>query len=128
MKALLTYRVGPHGRKEERAMNYFVLLDASLSELCLLSCLNWRNDLEFFNFARVRTDRERKFRDGHVPQQLDENLTMVRTPSREFRNQSSDPGGPDVPADKKGKRSKNRAPSKLEKRHLTHLTVVTLSG
>ena len=66
-----------------------VLLDASLSILSV--CLHSRNDLDFFKFARVRADdRERKFRDGHVPQQLDEKLTMIRTPSREFRNQSSD--------------------------------------
>ena len=40
------YQVGPHGRKEEQAMNYLCYWILG-SQLCLLSRLNSRNDLDF---------------------------------------------------------------------------------
>ena len=40
------YKVGPHGRKEEQTMNYLCYWILG-SQLCLLSRLNSRNDLDF---------------------------------------------------------------------------------
>jgi len=84
-----------------------------LSQFCRFAfthAMTW-----ILSFARVRTDREQKIRDGHVPQQLDEKLTVIRTPSREFRNQSSDFRWP-------------RRPSSQEKENAQRIEHHTLSG
>ena len=63
------YQVSPPWAKRG-ANNYWCYwMLFSLSQLCLLSRLNSRNDLDLFKFARVRADdRERNFRDSPVPQ------------------------------------------------------------
>ena len=79
------YRVSPHGRKEEQAMNYWCYW-----MLLSLNCVYFRASTHamtwILNFARVRTDdRERKFRDSHVPQpvlQKNARVQSCRTPRK----------------------------------------------
>ena len=59
------------------------------------------------NFARVRTDdRERKFRDSHVPQPVLQKICDGPGPKTgSFEINRVTPGGPDYPAVKKERKS-----------------------
>ena len=88
------YQVGPHGRKEEQVMNYYLLIvlhsESQGRMLLSLNCVYFRASTHAMiwigNFARVRTDdRERNFRDSHVPQpvlQKNARVQSCRTPRK----------------------------------------------
>ena len=98
------YRVSPHGRKEEQAMNYWCYW-----MLLSLNCVYFRASTHamtwIWNFARVRTDdRERNFRDSPVPQPVVQKFYDGPDPKTgSFEINRVTPGGPDDPAVKKRK-------------------------